>query len=91
MKKEITDNFGVKYIYYYKNRNLKERYDLNPYKIDVKYPKNYKSYEKILNEKQKHLPITKRKYIHPEEGYEIGYGAYMNYVKQGLCTHPKNI
>ncbi len=83
MKKTATLHF--------RERNLTTGIDNSPYKATFEYPEGYQTRDQKFNETQKHLHPSKRKYLHPHEGYEIGYGAYMNYVRIGEATHPEEI
>jgi len=96
IKAKYTEEFVLnkaKYTLFYdiNKHNKKEGYNISPYKVQIKYPKDYKSPEKILNEKQKDINFTKRSYYHPETGDIIGYGRYMQFVSQGIVPHPEEI
>ena len=81
----------IKATLYFKERNRKEGIDNSPYAATFEYPEGYKNRDQKFNETQKHLHPSQRKYLHPHEGYEIGYTAYMKYVRIGEALHPNEL
>ena len=70
----------------------KNKYPRGPYEVTIDYPEGYESESEKLNERQQHLPLTKRQYYHPVTGDLVGYTTYMKCYKEGLTNeHPNEI
>ena len=82
---------SIKAILHIRENTRKVGMDESPYKATFEYPEGYKNKDVLFNESQKTLHPSKRKYLHPHERYEIGYTAYMSYVKIGEALHPKEL
>ncbi len=47
--------------------------DNGPVEVEVIYPKQFKSQHELMEKENSKLPLTKRTYLHPVTGKEIGY------------------
>jgi hypothetical protein len=83
----FEDVWGVKKTFFYDKTKFKN----GPIKVEIEYPAKWKDAATILEEEQAHLPITKRQYHHPIEGYLIGYSTYMKFVNEGTAPHPNDL
>jgi hypothetical protein len=84
---EFVCPWGVKTTYFYD----KNKFPNGPIKVEIEYPKTWKSDSEELDERQKDMPITKRKYYHPETGDLVGYSTYMKFVNENKAPHPDNM
>ncbi len=83
----VDEDTGVKVVWHFD----KTKYPNGPYKVEQFFPANFKDDVTLLEEKQKNMPLTKRKYYHPETGDLIGYTSYMSYVKAGKAPPPEKM
>lgn len=60
---------GVTSTWYYE----KDRLNLGPFKVEIKYPDNYTSLEEDIKKKNKKVSKTNQRFINPKNGKEISY------------------
>jgi hypothetical protein len=60
---------GVISTWYYE----KDRLNLGPFKVEIKYPDNYTSLEEDIKKKNKKVSKTNQRFINPKNGKEISY------------------
>ena len=70
-KREYQDPDGTKHIWSY---DL-QKFENGPISVDIIYPKSVSllTKEQELSKQQKNIPLTKRTWINPTNGKEVGY------------------
>jgi hypothetical protein len=60
---------GVVSTWYYE----KDRLNLGPFKVEIKYPDDWTSQEEDLKKSNKKVSKTNKRFINPSTGKEVGY------------------